>query len=1066
MTDKPLINDLLQDFAKHSREDWAKAASSEIDSKNPDETLAWNVGTITGKAYYDKHDLPASSFQLRADKNSFLGNRTWHNLPSITVRSAKKANELALNHLQHGADGILFDVRTSKSFDINQLLDEIDWPSCMISFWVNESHVDALKSIPVFITKKNWNPASITGFFLWDSLPKKIGEISSSFESLSQYKIFSVVSEAADIIAQVSDVVEAGLRLLKTEKEATKIVFSLPVSTDFFLETAKLKALRISWCEAAKSKGINIQTDEIFIHATSDSWVNETFQPNSNMLKSTTASMAAISGGCTALTVLPEKKDDSNMNRIARNVSNVLREESHFDKVADATAGSYYVEALIKQIVDQVISNSKFQIWNNENSKSENPESSTQNPLWLSPETIEIKAAYSKDDVKNFEHLNFTSGLPPYLRGPYASMYTTRPWTVRQYAGFSTARDSNAFYRRNLAAGQRGLSVAFDLATHRGYDSDHERVTGDVGKAGVAIDSVLDMKILFDQIPLDKMSVSMTMNGAVIPILAFYIVAAEEQGVKPHQLNGTIQNDILKEFMVRNTYIYPPAPSMRIVADIFAYTSKHMPKFNSISISGYHMHEAGAPAHIELAYTLADGLEYIRSGIKAGIAIDDFAPRLSFFWGIGMNFYMEIAKMRAGRLLWSKIVKQFNPKNPKSMALRTHCQTSGWSLTEQDPYNNVTRTCVEALAAVLGGTQSLHTNSLDEAIALPTDFSARIARNTQLYIEKETGVTRVVDPMGGSYYIETLTASLVEKAWKLIEEVEKLGGMTKAIESGIPKMRIEQAAAAKQARIDSGRDVIVGVNKYQSDEKPDFDILEVDNAAVRQEQIERLQQLKKERDASAVEAALNAMTQAAQTGEGNLLEKAVDAARKRATLGEISSAMEKVFGRYKATIKSISGVYSGAMKDQSEFEEARKLSDRFAELDGRRPRILVAKMGQDGHDRGAKVIATSFADLGFDVDIGPLFQTPQEVAKQAAENDVHIIGASSLAGGHKTLIPELIEALKKINREDIMVVAGGVIPSQDYDFLYTSGVSFIFGPGTKVTASATEILEKLIRNNS
>jgi methylmalonyl-CoA mutase len=643
-------------------------------------------------------------------------------------------------------------------------------------------------------------------------------------------------------------------------------------------------------------------------------------------------------------------------------------------------------------------------------------------------------------------------------------MYTIKPWTIRQYAGFSTATESNAFYRRNLAAGQRGLSVAFDLATHRGYDSDHARVTGDVGKAGVAIDSVLDMKILFDQIPLDKMSVSMTMNGAVLPIMAFYIVAAEEQGVKPQQLSGTIQNDILKEFMVRNTYIYPPAPSMKIVADIFEYTSRHMPKFNSISISGYHMHEAGAPAHIELAYTIADGLEYIRTGLKAGIAIDDFAPRLSFFWGIGMNFFMEIAKMRAGRLLWSYVVKQFNPKNPKSMALRTHCQTSGWSLTEQDPYNNVTRTYIEALAAIVGGTQSLHTNSLDEAIALPTDFSARIARNTQLFIEKETDVTKVVDPAGGSYYIESLTAELAEKAWELIEEVEALGGMTKAIESGIPKMRIEQAAAAKQARIDSGRDIIVGVNKFQTDEKAILDILEVDNTAVRNEQVARLQTLRAERNAEDVEAALQALTRSAESGTGNLLELAVDAARKRATLGEISSALEKVFGRYKATIRSISGVYSGEMKSQKEFEEARALSDHFAELDGRRPRILVAKMGQDGHDRGAKVIATSFADLGFDVDIGPLFQTPDEVAMQAAENDVHIVGASSLAGGHKTLVPELIEALKKIGRPDIMVVAGGVIPQQDYDYLYKSGVSFIFGPGTVITEAAKEILKKLIEN--
>lgn len=681
---------------------------------------------------------------------------------------------------------------------------------------------------------------------------------------------------------------------------------------------------------------------------------------------------------------------------------------------------------------------------------------------WVSAERIEIKPSYNINDTCNLVHLDFTAGIPPYLRGPYATMFTTKPWTIRQYAGFSTAKDSNAFYRRNLAAGQRGLSVAFDLATHRGYDSDHPRVAGDVGKAGVAIDSVLDMKMLFDQIPLDKMSVSMTMNGAVIPIMAFYIVAAEEQGVKPGQLTGTIQNDILKEFMVRNTYIYPPTPSMRIVADIFKFTSRYMPRFNSISISGYHMHEAGAPAHIELAYTLADGLEYIRTGLKAGIDIDDLAPRLSFFWGIGMNFFMEIAKMRAARMLWAKIVKDFNPKNVKSLALRTHCQTSGWSLTEQDPYNNVARTCVEALAAVLGGTQSLHTNSLDEAIALPTDFSASIARNTQLYIEKESGVTKIVDPFGGAYYVETLTASLAEKAWQLIEEVETFGGMTKAIESGLPKMRIEQAAAEKQARIDSGRDVIVGVNKYRIDEKPDFEILDVDNSAVRHEQIERLKKLKAERNSNEVETSLNSLTMAASSGHGNVLELAIDAARKRATLGEISDAMEKAFGRYKATIQSVSGVYSGEMKTESAFEKVRKLSDEFAALDGRRPRILVAKMGQDGHDRGAKVIATSFADLGFDVDIGPLFQTPEEVAMQAAENDVHLIGASSLAGGHKTLIPQLIEGLKKIGRSDILVVAGGVIPQKDYDFLMKAGAVLIFGPGTVITDAAGEILKKLI----
>ncbi len=682
---------------------------------------------------------------------------------------------------------------------------------------------------------------------------------------------------------------------------------------------------------------------------------------------------------------------------------------------------------------------------------------------WTSAEKIEVRSSYSEEDTKDLSHPLFTAGLPPYLRGPYATMYTTRPWTIRQYAGFSTAKDSNAFYRRNIAAGQRGLSVAFDLATHRGYDSDHPRVSGDVGKAGVAIDSVLDMKILFDQIPLDSMSVSMTMNGAVIPIMAFYIVAAEEQGVQPSQLSGTIQNDILKEFMVRNTYIYPPAHSMRIVTDIFRYTSRHMPRFNSISISGYHMHEAGAPAHIELAYTLADGLEYLRKGIEAGIDIDDLAPRLSFFWGIGMNFFMEIAKMRAARLLWSKIVQQFNPKNPKSMALRTHCQTSGWSLTAQDPYNNVTRTGIEALAAVLGGTQSLHTNSLDEAIALPTDFSARIARNTQLFLESETGVTRVVDPMGGSYYVESLTARLAENAWDLLQEVERLGGMTKAIESGVPKMRIEQAAVAKQARIDSGRDVIVGVNKYRVSEKPDFEILQVDNTSVREEQVARLKELKALRDQAEVEVSLQRITDCAASGNGNLLELAVDAARKRATLGEISGAMEKVFGRYKAAIRSITGVYSGEMKNQAEFQEVRELSDRFAETDGRRPRILIAKMGQDGHDRGAKVIATSFADLGFDVDIGPLFQTPDEVAMQAAENDVHAVGASSLAGGHNTLIPELIRSLKKIGRGDIMVIAGGVIPEQDHEFLRQAGVSFVFGPGTVITTAAKEILSRLMK---
>src|SRR5690554_6440539 len=686
--------------------------------------------------------------------------------------------------------------------------------------------------------------------------------------------------------------------------------------------------------------------------------------------------------------------------------------------------------------------------------------------VWHTPEGIDVKPLYTAEDLERIAQdgyeANTLPGFAPYTRGPQATMYAGRPWTIRQYAGFSTAEESNAFYRRNLAASQKGLSVAFDLATHRGYDSDHPRVIGDVGKAGVAIDSVEDMKILFDQIPLEEMSVSMTMNGAVIPILANYIVAAEEQGVTPEKLAGTIQNDILKEFMVRNTYIYPPAPSMRIISDIIGFCSKNMPKFNTISISGYHMQEAGATADLELAYTLADGLEYIRTGIKAGMDIDDFAPRLSFFWGIGMNHFMEIAKLRAGRMLWAKIVKQFNPKDPRSLALRTHCQTSGWSLTEQDPFNNVARTTVEAAAAAFGGTQSLHTNALDEAIALPTDFSARIARNTQIFLQTETEITRTVDPWAGSYYVESLTNEIANKAWALIQEVEELGGMTKAIEAGIPKLRIEEAAARKQARIDSGNDIIVGVNKYRLAKEDPLQILDVDNRKVRNSQIERLEKIKAERDTQKVEQALNALSECAKTGEGNLLALAVDAARNRATLGEISTAMEKVFGRYKAEIRSISGVYSKEMDKDKSFEKARQLADKFAELEGRRPRIMIAKMGQDGHDRGAKVVSTGYADVGFDVDIGPLFQTPAEAAKQAVENDVHILGVSSLAAGHKTLVPQVIEALKNYGREDIMVIVGGVIPHQDYQYLFDAGAVAVYGPGTRISDAAIEMLGVLI----
>jgi len=685
--------------------------------------------------------------------------------------------------------------------------------------------------------------------------------------------------------------------------------------------------------------------------------------------------------------------------------------------------------------------------------------------IWKTMEQIDVKPLFDSADIEKFEHLNYMAGVPPFLRGPYSTMYVQRPWTVRQYAGFSTAEESNAFYRRNLAAGQMGLSVAFDLATHRGYDSDHERVVGDVGKAGVAIDSIEDMKILFDKIPLDKMSVSMTMNGAVLPVLAFYIVAAEEQGVKWEQLTGTIQNDILKEYMVRNTYIYPPDPSIKIIADIFKFTSQNMPKFNSISISGYHMQEAGATADLEMAYTLADGLEYVRTGIKSGMDVDTFAPRLSFFWAEGMNYFMEVAKLRAARVIWAKLIKMFNPKNTKSMALRTHSQTSGWSLTEQDPFNNVIRTCMEAMAAALGHTQSLHTNSLDEAIALPTDFSARIARNTQLYLQDETNICKVIDPWGGSYYVEYLTDALLKKGWEHIIEVESYGGMTKAIEAGIPKMRIEEASARRQARIDSGKETIVGVNKYCLEKEAPMEILEVDNTAVRLSQIKRLQETKAKRNQTEVDKCLEALTKCAEGGEGNLLDLAIKAARSRATLGEISFALEKIWGRFQAMTRTISGVYNteyGSDKDDRVLV-ARKMTDDFAKKEGRRPRIMIAKMGQDGHDRGAKVVATAYADMGFDVDMGPLFQTPEETAKQAVENDVHVIGMSSLAGGHKTLLPQLVAELKKLGREDIVVICGGVIPAQDYDYLYENGAAAIFGPGTKIPEAAIKIMEEILK---
>ncbi len=1034
---------LFTSFNRHSEQDWIQAAAKEIGHENPMNALAWQISDIENlKPYYHASERKEKKIpQLRVSDIEWYGARAWQNMPLLQVKVAKEANQLALHLLESGADGIIFDLN-EQSFSFSDLLNHINLPYCSVGF----IHADekSIHTFNTFIKEKNWEHEKLNGFFI---VSKEI------FLNQNIQPVAGIKKGFSFSCPNVKNDIAAFIREIKLQKEKylnqNSLVLSLQAADNFFLNIAQVKAIRF-----AVEQTLSIP---ISIHITATKWTKENFQPHATLLQNTLHAISSVVGGCDYLTVLPEEENQPTFRRIALNVSTILREESHLNKVADASAGAYIIDALVEEIVEAA----EIDFTSLNKIKTSTPSTHLKN--WESPEGISIQPEYHVDDIRELDHVYFTAGLPPFLRGPYASMYTQKPWTVRQYAGFSTAKESNAFYRKNLAAGQRGLSVAFDLATHRGYDSDHPRVSGDVGKAGVAIDTVEDMKILFDQIPLDKMSVSMTMNGAVIPIMAFYIVAAEEspEKVKPSLLSGTIQNDILKEFMVRNTYIYPPAASMRIVSDIFAYTSQHMPKFNSISISGYHMHEAGAPAHIELAYTLADGLDYLRAGVQAGIAIDDFAPRLSFFWGIGMNFFMEIAKMRAGRLLWAKLVQQFNPKNPKSLALRTHCQTSGWSLTEQDPYNNVTRTAVEALAAILGHTQSLHTNSLDEAIALPTDFSARIARNTQLFIEKETGVTKVVDPLGGSYYVETLTAALVDKAWALIEEIETLGGMTKAIESGIPKMRIEQAAAAKQARIDSAKDIIVGVNRFKVDEKPDFEILEVDNTAVREEQIAGLQKVKRERNNAQVQACLDNITEASTTGEGNLLALAVEAARSRATLGEISAAMEKAFGRYQATIRSIAGVYSNEMKNNQEFETVRKLSDAVAEQEGRRPRILIAKMGQDGHDRGAKVIATSFADLGFDVDIGPLFQTPEEVAMQAAENDVHVVGASSLAGGHKTLIPALINELKKIGREDILVVAGGVIPEQDYDYLFAKGVAFVFGPGTPITESAKKILQRL-----
>ncbi|UWZ85808.1 methylmalonyl-CoA mutase [Occallatibacter riparius] len=858
-------------------------------------------------------------------------------------------------------------------------------------------------------------------------------------------------------------------RGVNVRRAAHSLTFSLGIGSQFLVEIAKLRGFRMLWARVLEGFGVARDGAAARIHARTELSGASEDAAHMNILRGTTEAMSAILGGANSLSVVPFNTDEAEealARRLARNTQLILKHEGLFDRVADPAGGSYAVEAITDRLA--ALAWKRYQELAPKDSErivdaaeSSNDGVGVAEPReYLSLEHIPIKSFYMPDDLAGVEHLEYAAGLPPFLRGPYSTMYTLQPWTIRQYAGFSTAEESNAFYRRNLAAGQKGLSVAFDLPTHRGYDSDHQRVAGDVGKAGVAIDSVLDMQTLFEGIPLDRMSVSMTMNGAVLPIMAFYIVAAEEQGVALNKLSGTIQNDILKEFMVRNTYIYPPEPSLRIIGDIFRYCAAKMPKFNCISVSGYHMEEAGATADIELAYTLADGVEYLRTGVKAGLNADEFAPRISFFWGVGMNHFMEIAKMRAARVLWAKLVKSFGAKNPKSLALRAHSQTSGWSLAAQDPYNNVVRTCVEALAAAMGHTQSLHTNALDEALALPTDFSARIARDTQKYLQQETGITRVIDPWGGSYYVERLTHELMHSAWELIEEVEGLGGMTKAIETGIPKMRIEEAAARRQACIDSGKDVLVGVNAYRTPEETPIPVLDIDDVAVRAAQVRRLEQLRRDRDGEAVQQVLARIEACARGGEGNLLECAVEAARSRATLGEISFALEKVWGRYQAVPRAVTGVYSAEGAGE-EFRRAQQMVVEFEEAEGRRPRILVAKMGQDGHDRGAKVIASAFADLGFDVDIGPLFQTPAEVARFAAESDVHVVGVSTLAAGHKTLVPQLIDELRRIEREDILVVAGGVIPPQDYEFLYAAGVAGIYGPGTPIPKAAQQILHSL-----
>tara|TARA_B110000116_G_scaffold107892_1_gene93712 strand:+ start:15074 stop:18079 length:3006 start_codon:yes stop_codon:yes gene_type:complete len=1001
------MNNLFKKFTNSTAKEWGKNIKSEFQDKDYT-NLFKKVENIKISPFYNNTQLTTN---LEFPK-------VYENYQLIDATDANKANKKALNALENGVSGLCF----SNPNNIKILLKNIK------TEYIRIDYINYTKS---FI--KNLEDYS------------KKNKIFGAIHGLEDIKIKNIkktiYAKGNTTNKQITYAYNQG-KLVKGN-----IQFHFTIGSNFFLEIAKLRAFRFLW----KSKtGLDAY---IF---TSSSRKNKTKEQGfNNIISTTTECMSAIMGGANAIMSRPYNMSYEEPNnfseRIARNQHKILINESYLDKVKDPANGAYYIEYLTHELLKE------------HNTKTVSKENND-TAKFTSAEQIEIKSYYEQQDIAKVEHLNFIAGTPPFLRGPYSTMFVKKPWTIRQYAGFSTAKESNIFYKKNLKAGQKGLSVAFDLATHRGYDSNHKRVEGDVGMAGVAIDTVEDVKLLFKGIPLDKTSVSMTMNGAVLPILAFYIVAAEEQGVNLNDLRGTIQNDILKEFMVRNTYIYPPKHSMRIVRDIFKYTSKEMKNFNSISISGYHIQEAGATADLELAFTLANGLEYIRNGLASGLEIDEFAPRLSFFWGIGMNYFMEIAKLRAARILWAKIVKEFKPQNNKSMSLKTHCQTSGWTLTEQDPFNNITRTCIEAMAAIMGGTQSLHTNALDEAIALPTDFSAKIARDTQIYLRDEIGICDTVDPWGGSYYVEKLTHDICQKAWKQITEIEELGGMEKAIEKGIPKMRIEQAAARKQARIDSKKDLIIGLNtnKINTQDK-EIELLEIDNKSVRKSQIHLLKKIKEERNPKNVKLALENLTNSCKDKKGNLLELAIKAAKERATLGEISSACEKVFGRYQARNQIISGVYKMEIEDNKKFKEALELSNKFAKLKGRRPRIMIAKMGQDGHDRGAKVVATSFADLGFDVDIAPLFQMPEEVAKQALENDIHILGISSLAAGHKTLIPKVIKLLNKYNN-NILVIAGGVIPKKDYDYLFKNGVHDIFGPGTVIADSAISILKKLIKS--